>query len=179
MKMTVRVDGLRELDAALGELPKATARRVLLRTLSKAGKPIAERAAELAPDDPQTGSPDLRTSIIVSAKLKNPVGAAEFAAVMKAGGSRAEAGRAMAAARKAQPGGSFAMMFVGPSARQFHAHMQEFGTVHHGPQPFMRPAWDEKAQAALEVIKTTLGDEIEKTAARIAKRAAAKAAKGK
>ncbi len=177
MKTTVRVEGLKELDAALAELPKAAARRTLVRVLTKAGEPLAERARQLAPDDPRTGAPDLHTSIAVSAKLKNPVGAREFAAVMKAGGTRADAGRAMAAARREQPGGSLAMMFVGPDAKQRHAHLQEFGTVHHGPQPFMRPAWDEKKGEALEIIKRTLGDEIMKTAKRIAARAAKKAGK--
>lgn len=178
MKTSIRIDGLRELDAALGQLPKAAARRTLLRVLTKAGQVIADRAAELAPDDPRTGSPDLHTSMLVTGKLKNPVGASEFAQVMKSGGTRAEAGRAMADARRAAPGGSFAVMFVGPDAKQFHAHLQEFGTVNHGPQPFMRPAFEQKSGEALEIIKNTLGDEIAKTAARIAKRALNKAAKG-
>lgn len=172
MKSTLRVEGLRDLDAALGELPKAAARRVLMRVLTMAGAPLAERARQLAPDDPVTGAPDLHTSIAVSAKLKNPAGAREFAAVMKAGGTRAEAGRAMAAARREEPGGSLAMMFVGPGARQRHSHLQEFGTVHHGPQPFMRPAWNEKKDEALRIVRETLGDEIMKTAKRIAARAA-------
>lgn len=176
MKMSMKVEGLRDLDKALGELPKATARRVLHRVLQKAAQPIADRAADLAPDDPATGSPDLHTGIRVSTKLKNPAGAREFAEVMKAGGTRAEAGRAMAAARREQPGASLAMMFVGPDAKLFYAHLQEFGTSHHGPQPFMRPAWDEKKLEALGIIKSTLGDEITKTAKRVAARAAKKAA---
>lgn len=174
----MKVEGLREFDAALGELSKAAAKRTLMRVLLKAGEPIAERARQLAPDDPRTDAPDLHTSITVSAKLKNPVGAKEFAAVMKAGGSKAEAGRAMSAARREAPGGSLAMVFVGPEARQGHGVLQEFGTKHHGPQPFMRPAWDEKKSEALDVIKNTLGAEIMKTAKRVAARAA-RLAKGK
>lgn len=179
MKVTVKVEGLRELDAALAAIGKAAARRTLVRVLTKAGEPIARRARELAPDDPRTGSPDLHTSIAVSAKLKNPVGNREFAAVMKAGGTKGEAVAALRGARRAAAGeGGFATMHVGPDYRQFHAQFQEFGTAHHGPQPFMRPAFDEKKGEALDIIKATLGEEIMKTAKRQAARKARLAAKG-
>ena len=54
---------------------------------------------------------------------------------------------------------------------------QEFGTVEHAAQPFMRPAWEGNKDAALEIIKRDLGGEIEKAAARLARKAA-KLAKG-
>ena len=44
MSITVSVSGLKELDQALGELPKATARNVLKRTLNKAAVPMVEEA---------------------------------------------------------------------------------------------------------------------------------------
>lgn len=176
MKVTVKVDGLRELDAALGELSKASARSVLHRVLRRAAEPIAEKARQLAPDDPATGAPDLRTSIAVSSKLRNPVGKAEFAAVMRAGGSKAEARAALREARRAGST-SFAEMHVGPSQGGGHGVLQEFGTVHHAAQPFMRPAWEAHKEQALDIIKRDLGDEIDKAAKRAAKRAAAKAAK--
>jgi HK97 gp10 family phage protein len=53
-----------------------------------------------------------------------------------------------------------------------HAHLQEFGTVNHGPQPFARPAWDSNKGRALETIRNDLGDEIAKAAKRLAKKAA-------
>lgn len=64
-RQTFRVDGLKELDEALKELPKATARNVLLRTLKKEAQPIADDAAAFAPDDPRTGGKDLHTSMLV------------------------------------------------------------------------------------------------------------------
>lgn len=181
MKTTVKVEGLRELDAALGELPKATARNTLLRVLRKAGKPIADRASELAPDDPATGAPDLHTSIKVSASLKNKVGSREFAEVMSAGGSKAEAVSALRAARRAAAGqGSFAEVYVGPESSSkknaIKAIVQEFGSVKQAPQPYMRPAWAEHQNTVLEIVKRDLGDEIEKAAKRLARRAAKKAA---
>jgi HK97 gp10 family phage protein len=39
---------------------------------------------------------------------------------------------------------------------------QEFGTVHHGPQPFMRPAFDQGKTAAVEAMKKRLTLRIEK-----------------
>ena len=55
---------------------------------------------------------------------------------------------------------------------------QEFGNRNHGPQPFMRPAWDGGQDALLEGIKDDLWAEIERAAARQAKKAARLAAKG-
>lgn len=175
--VSIKVEGLKEMDAALGELSKATARATLRRVLKRAGQPIADRASDLAPDDPSTGSPDLHTSIIVSPTIKNEVGKSAFASVMKSGGSVGEARAALRDARRASGEGSFAEMFVGPDAKQFYAHLQEFGTVNHAPQPFMRPAFEEKKGEALDIIKRDLGAEIAKSAARARARALKKAGK--
>src|SRR5690606_2714705 len=101
------------------------------RVLVQAGQPMAARMAALAPDDPATGAPDLKTSIIVSAKLKNEVGNPEYSAVLKGGGSKAEAVSAMRDARRAAGGGTFASVYVGPAARIFYAHLVEFGVQPH------------------------------------------------
>jgi HK97 gp10 family phage protein len=177
--ISISVSGLREVDANLGQLSKATARNVLRRVLKKAGQPMADTAAALAPDDPRTDAPDLHRSIIVSTKLKNEVGKAEFAEVMQSGGTRAEAAQAMRDARRAAGGGSFAEMYVGPEASIFYAHLVEFGSVNNRPQPFMRPAYDQEKGAVLDIIKAELGGEIDKAVKRMLKRQAKKAAGGK
>lgn len=174
MKTTVRISGLKELDANLGQLSKATARNVLRRVLTKAAQPMADRMAELAPDDPATGAPDLHTSILITSKLKNPVGKAEFAAVKAAGGSNADAAAALRDARRAGSE-SFAEVYVGPDAKQFHAHLQEFGTAHHRPQPFARPAFEQTKQQVLDNMAKDLGGEIDKAVARMKRRQAKKA----
>ncbi len=169
----VSVSGLRALDANLGQLKKATARAVLRRVLMKAGEPIRQRMADLAPDDPSTGAPDLHRSMAVSAKLKNTVGQAAFAEAMRGGSSHADAVTAMRNAQRAAAGeGSFAEVYVGPTADQFHAHLQEFGTRGHGPRPFARPAFEEKKGEALGVIRSELSGEINKAVARMKRRAA-------
>lgn len=141
----VKVEGLRELERALAELPKRTSKSVARRTLLKAAQPMAEDARSKAPDDPATGGKDLHTSISAGTKLSR-------------GGRRRH--------RKQ----SDVEVFIGPHAR--HAHLQEFGTAHHAAQPFMRPAWDAGKMKALDTIKEELWNEIKKAAKRIARRAA-------
>ena len=46
----MKIAGARELDAALAEFKKATARNILQRTLMKAADPVLETAQALAPE---------------------------------------------------------------------------------------------------------------------------------
>lgn len=178
---TRHVIGLKELDKALAELPKATARNTLKRVLVKAGQPIADRARQNAPRD--TG--ELQESIVVSSKVQNDVGKAEFAAAMQAGLGTQAATAALRSARRAAKGkGSFAQILVGPTKARTKAAaikriVQEFGSINQPPKAYMRRAWDAEKDGALEIIKRDLGDEIAKSAARVAKSAARKAAKAK
>ncbi len=166
-KVKMRVEGLSEMSANLRELSKATARNVLRRILMQAGEPMAETMRRLAPDDPATGAPDLRSSIAVSPRLKNSVGKSEFAAVMRMGGTVAQARSAMRDARRAAAGeGSFAEVYVGPGKGGSHGVLQEFGTINHAPQPFARPAWDQHKDEALDIIKRELGGAIDKAVKR-------------
>lgn len=149
MKVTVQVEGLSALEQALGQLPQATAKNILRRTSRAALEPMAEVARQLAPDDPVTGAPDLRTSIAVSHRHKS--------------------GRALRLALSAHS----VTTFMGPTKGGYpQAIMQEFGTEHHPPQPFMRPAWDQEAEATLERVRVGLGDEIRKAADRLARKQA-------
>lgn len=162
---SVSVSGLRALDQALAELPKATARNVLKRTLLKAGEPIAEKARDYAKE--RTGR--LNKSIAISAKVKNKVGKAEYAAAMRAGLGQAAAVQAMRDARRASSA-SFAEMYVGPETPAgFYGHLVEFGTFNTTAQPFMRPAWDATQSQALDIIRKELGNEIIMSARRIAR----------
>lgn len=137
-RVRVRVEGLRELDAALGELPKATGRNVL-RRVGRAGlEPVIEDAAERAP----TLFGDLQGSITVSTKRPRR--------------HRKE---------------SEVEVYGGPTNLP-QAHLQEFGTQHHGPQPFLRPAWDAGRDGVLEFVRTELGAEIDKAAQRLARKQA-------
>ena len=140
----VSVEGLREVDAALGQLGKATGRNVMRRVAVARLEPMAEDMRRRAP----VNQTDLRDSITVT--TKRPKGHRKQSEV------EAHAG----------PG------------RHPQAHLQEFGTQHHGPQPFARPAWDEGKAALLDGIADDLWSEISKAAARQAKKAAKLAARG-
>lgn len=168
MRLNVEVSGLAALDKALGELPKATARNVLKRTLVKAGQPIVDEAKRLVPVE--TGQ--LRDSIQVSPRIKNKVGNAEYSAAMRAGLGKQAAGAALREARRAARGtGSFAEAYVGPARGKGiirYAHLVEFGGVRNQPpRPYMRPAWDAKQRETLDIIRQELGNEIIKAARRI------------
>lgn len=43
-----------------------------------------------------------------------------------------------------------AVVAVGPSRKGWHGSFQELGTAHVAPQPFVRPAFAEKAQEAMQ-----------------------------
>lgn len=150
MNVRVHVSGLRELDAALGELTKATARGVLVRTLKKAAQPVADHAAALAHAD----KGDLKRSAGAGTKLTTRQGRQ----------NRKSAGK------------SFAEAFVGFGGL-VQAITEEFGTAEVTANPALRPAWDAGKGQVLDSIKKDLGDEIIATARRAAKRRAAKAAK--
>lgn len=64
-KTTFEIEGLSDLEAALKELPRATARNVLLRTLKAQAQPIADAGEALAP----RRSGKLSESYQVSTKL--------------------------------------------------------------------------------------------------------------
>ena len=174
--MKVKVEGLRELESSLAELTRAGAAGVLRRTARQALGPVASAARNMAPVE----FGDLRDSIIVSdrlAKGKRSAGKAAFAETLRAGGSKEQARAALIAANRAAKSGALSIeMHAGPGQHP-QAITQEFGTGFHPPQPFMRPAWDANKGAVLTEVKRALGAEIDKAAARAARKALRAAAK--
>lgn len=149
MAVTWKTEGFKELDDALAEISKGAGKGVLRRSLKKAAEPLAALASSMAPVGP-TGN--LAESVKYGTKL-----------------TKRQAGlhRKMFRDDKASVEG-----FVGPNDPA--AVPQEFGTVDHGPQPFMRPAWDQDAMPLLDRLGKELAIEVEKSV----KRARAKALKG-
>lgn len=156
MSTRVKVEGLREVERALGELKKATGRNVMRRVAVARLEPMAEVARSIAAGFRLNG--DLVESIAVTTK---------------------QAGYARRLSRRSK---SEAEAYMGPSGRGKKAppqgSLQEFGTQHHPPQPFMRPAWDACKGDLLPGIGEDLMAEITKAAARQAKKQARLAAKG-
>lgn len=147
--VSIRIEGLKELDEALTELPKATARNVLVRTLKSEGQPIADAGERLAPR--RTGG--LAISYTVSQKL-----------------TRRQ--------KKMNRKESDVEVFIGPTPHP-KSVQTEFGNRHQAPKPHLRPAWDGNVMRVLAGIRDKLAEEIEKARARIARKAEREAAKMK
>lgn len=132
------------ITAALGEMSKATGRNVLRRALQVAGEPIAAVASRLAPE--QSGR--LAFSIVVSPQLTR---------------------------RQRREGkGSEVEMHIGPAGGTGalnYASFVEFGTVEMHAEPYMRPAWEGSKAAVLGLIESQLGVEVQRSAARAARKA--------
>jgi HK97 gp10 family phage protein len=139
--MKIKVEGLKQLERALAELPQAASRGVGMRVLKIAAEPIANTATRLAPKDKL----HLADGIGVGTKLTR---------------------RQRALHKKKSDMEVFAGAGGHPQATQ-----QEFGNENHPPQPFMRPAWDAQKVRAFDLIGLHLGVEIQKSAERAARKA--------
>lgn len=147
--MTFRLEGLVETVANLGDLgSRPTQRNVVRRTLLAAGEPTADVAASLAPVERGV----LAFSIVASTAL-----------------TRRHRGSKL----------SEVEVYIGPSGGQgalFYASHKEFGTVLMPASPYMRPAWSATKGQALNLIVSGLRAEVDKAAARAARKVARLAA---
>lgn len=152
MVQKFKIEGLAELDEALEELKRSTARSVLLSTLKEEGKQIKDAGEALAPRD----KGGLKESYTVTTKL-----------------SRRQKGL-----NKKE---SDVEVYIGPGPAA-KGVQTEFGNAHQAAQPHLRPAFDGNVMKVLESIANTLRNKIEAARARAAKKAerlAAKIAAGK
>lgn len=146
-KSNFTIEGLSELDEALGEFPKATEKNILKRALTQAGTPIAADA-QLAS---RKMSGKLQRSYGVSQKL-----------------SRRQKSRLKKE--------SAVEVYAGPGAL-VQAITEEFGTSGQAAHPTLRPAWDRLKMTALNTFRDLLKVEIDKATERAARKAARIAAK--
>jgi HK97 gp10 family phage protein len=147
----VTLEGFAPLHRAFSELPKATGKAALRRAGMKALEPMRRVADAKAPR--LTGA--TAKSVKISTKKKG----------------RTQGG-------KKYDGPQAQEISMGPTGiGRLRGQLQEFGTYKEKPQPFMRPAWDAEADNTLESLKAALWDQLERAAARLAKKAA-KAGKG-
>lgn len=170
--MTFKLDGLKELEAALTELKtRATARRTADRALRKAAEPIRDKARELAPDDLETG-----VNNYLKASIK----------IGRAGTQERQRGNSgnlvttyigidgstlppKVAKTKTGKGGKAILAGGGVAA---YSIFVEMGTNSRPAQPYMRPAWEQTKDAALARLADDLRTEITKTAERAARKRA-------
>jgi HK97 gp10 family phage protein len=147
--VAIKLEGFKELDRALGQLPKATAKNVLKRTLNKAADPIDQDASAAAPV--LTGG--LQRSVITGTRLTRS---------QRTGGASLTAGGFRSASK------NYVEVHVGTSLSR--GLFTEFGTFKDPPQAWFRGAWEQTKGQALDIIKSELGTEIERAAKRYAKK---------
>lgn len=131
MKTTVSFEGGQELAAMLASLPKSVAKTIQRTVLVEAAEPMVAVARRLAPREP--GAPDLADNIEIG---NARTGKDEF-------------------------GDEFARVAWGPVKGFFYGYYQEWGAVHHGAQPFMRPAFDTQKERSLGIIRTRTWEHIQ------------------
>lgn len=154
---------LEGVAAALGQIKsRATARNVCIRVLTKAGRPIQQRAQADAPARPADAPPVYyrRGGVRV---LRRP---GTDKALVQIGTQLTP--RQAAQARKAGKG--FAVVYIGtrdPVARLIHN-----GTSKTPADPFLLLAWEGGKEQAFETVATEIWGEIAKAAAREARKAA-------
>ena len=167
------LSGFKELEAAMSELKdRATSRRVADRALQRGAEPIRDRAKELAPDDPATGEGKYLVEAIkigraagVQQKLGNSGNVVStFVGIDGSVKPAKPSTKRLTKKGTGKPGG-------GVSA---YSIFMEIGTESHAAQPYMRPAFEEKKEEAVEGMADILREEIVATQARAARKAAKK-----
>ena len=181
--MKFKIEGMPELERALEEIgTRATQVAITRRALQRAAQPMVEMARRYAPVD----EGDLEASIRISTRATGEVGRAAYAATMReTGGDKAAAVDAMRTARRAFKAiNPPAILYMGPTRNIWYAKFVEFGTKPHvnggkfagskhpgtAPDPFLRPAFDAEARPTIDRLAAMIWAEIQKTAARRAKR---------
>ena len=152
----IRIDGAKELEAVLKQLPDYIAKNVVRQALRKAAVPILEEARRTAPVGTESkGRTRLRTT------KKGKVTVANY------GKLRGELKIITVPDSKTQASAAVAVT-VG---KAYWGVFQEFGTSRM-PNPrhkgWFRRAFDSKARAALDVLGKELGAGIEKAAVKLA-----------
>lgn len=152
-KQLIALEGAKELDEALVALAEEfhprNVKSVLRGALKDGGKIIADAGQANAPRE----KGELAESYTVGSKLSR---------------------RQKRLHKKESP----LEVFVGPTP---HAKsvQTEFGNAHQAPHPHLRPAWDSNWQRVLDVIISQIKERLEKTRARLARKAERDAAKSK
>lgn len=163
MKVKIKVEGLRQLDAALGDLKnKTVAKGVVRRALLESAEPMRARAEAAAPVREDTDR--VVTFGPKGNKKVRRVGTMRALVQMGTRLTKRQAGQARRETK------FFSAIYVG--TRDRIARLREFGTVGQSAEPFMRPAFDGEGEATIGRFMAALLREIQAAAARQARKAA-------
>lgn len=137
MKIGMTFAGGQDLAKALNALPDALSFRVQQQALKVAAEPMRSEAAILAPRGPD--APHIAENIVIGIPGKGLADVSDEDAVVA----------------------------VGPEKKYFYGYFWEYGWIHHAAHPFMRPAFDTKAQTSLTILGSELWTVIKKSTDRI------------
>lgn len=151
MKTQVKVEGLRELGQALRELGDDVAKRAIFAATLRAAAVVRNRARELAPRSAKPHRVGRGGPVVQPGNLAAGIATKRLKQFRQ---GRADYEVRWKAKRKGDP---------------FYGLFQEFGTAHHAAQPFMRPAFDQTKEDALQAMQDTLKKRIAAAAKRAAK----------
>lgn len=160
MKVVFKVEGFREMEKALAELPRGTAKGVVRRVLKKTLEPVQDAADAFSPHFP----------IAITSRLsprQRGLASGDFIGrlvTMYVGPTTQDGSHA-----------PHAHLIEFGTGLRFHKSGKGVGQVH--PDPFMRPAWDMHSGTMLETLGRNMWSEIEKTVARRTAKAARDAAR--
>jgi HK97 gp10 family phage protein len=130
--VSVKIDGLDDLERKLKDLGPKLAKRGLRKALADAGEVMKEAQIARAPVGPGTGD--------------HP------------GGNLRET---ISAVVKASPTNEEGTVVVAPTRHGFYGMFAEFGTSHQPAKPWMTPAFDESKEAAQQKFVDALKDALE------------------
>lgn len=161
--MKIEVSGLTDLQSALHELGEPRAIRVALRAaLRKAARPMLDKIIDAVPVD----QGDYRRAVKMAAAKGERLDSPEFGIVI---GVDANEQPARIITRKTRSNGGRGGTYRDPGVAGV-AVMNEFGTPTSKAQPAFRPGFDQEAEPTIRRFGEVAGPEIERVAARIAKR---------
>ncbi|AKG12256.1 HK97-gp10 family putative phage morphogenesis protein [Moraxella bovoculi] len=178
MKATVKVEGLKELDRALGELNEDLRGRAIYQALNFATNPIVKEAKARAPATEaayrrymSSGQGEKTTVFTKNGKARKGKSKrakrGEGRYVMQQAGLLRKSIRRQRLTKNSRERHRAAVGIgihlkgkTGETA--FYWHMVERGTVNMPAVPFLRPAFDHNKDEAVERFKQKLGERIDK-----------------
>lgn len=155
MESKIKIEGLKEIEAALAELGDTKAMRAAIRkALRDAGNPMMELARALVPVD----QGDLKRSIKMRTRNRVKEGVGVSIGIDRNEQPAEYRNRKRGKGAYRDPG----VAGVGP--------ITEFGRPGQGAKPFMRPAFHAEGEKTIHRFSQTAGPAIEQQAARLAKK---------
>lgn len=178
MKISAKIEGLKELDAALGELDKDLRGRAMYQALNFATNPMLKEVKQRAPATEaayrrymSSGQGEKTTVVTKNGKTKKGKSkrakrgegryVIQQAGILRKSIRRQRLTKNSRERHRAAVGIGIELKGkTGETA--FYWHMVERGTVKMPAVPFLRPAFDHNKDAAVERFKQKLGERIDK-----------------